>query len=253
MPESEFKQLQYELAAHIRDPSKHAPPTAMEDRRMAIYRDLFFNNLSSLLAGTYPVLHEIMGQEKWHSLVRDYFARHQSHTPYFLEIPGDFLAFLEHDRGQQPGDLPFMLELAHYEWIELALSVAEEEVVLDGIDREADLLQTPPVVSPLARLLSYRFPVHQIGPENLPMEPPADPTWLVVVRDLQDRVGFVHINQVTARLLELAAPEDLSGHEILEQIAAELGHQRPEVVIEGGRDLLKMLREKDIILGARQR
>ena len=246
-----FQRIQYQLAAHIRDPQSSAPPPGLEDRRLAIYRELFFNNVSGLLAGTYPVLHEILGKDRWQRLIRAYFVSHQSHTPYFLEIPKDFLGFLENQQEVNNDLPPFSLELAHYEWIELALSVTEREPQLAGVDPDGDLLDGEPVVSPLAEVLSYRFPVHTIGPDNQPVEPPDAPTWLVVVRDLQDKVSFVHINQVTARLLELAAEGGHSGSEILARIAGELDHQRPEVVIAGGVDLLKMLRKKDIILGTK--
>lgn len=250
MPEADFKALQYALTAHIRDPEKHPPPDAIEDRRIAIYRDLFFNNVAGLLASTYPVLHEILGKSRWRRLIREYLAHHESHTPYFLKIPEDFLSFLEKDLAADAAWPAFMLELAHYEWVELALSVSEDEISLENIDREADLLSGRPAVSPLAKVLSYRFAVHKIGPDFQPDEPPAETTWLVVARDLHDKVGFVHINQVSARLLELARAGLLTGRQILTRIAEEMGHQRPEVVIDGGRDLMKMLQEKDIILGA---
>ncbi len=50
-------QQQYAFAAHIRDPQHAAPPADIEDRRMGIYRELFFNNLDSSLTDTLPVLH----------------------------------------------------------------------------------------------------------------------------------------------------------------------------------------------------
>lgn len=252
MADSEaFKAVQYRLAAHIRDPERAAPPAGIEDRRLAIYRDLFFNNVSSLLAGTYPVLHEILGASDWQQLIRAYFVRHQSHTPYFLEISRDFLEFLQQESDLLADRPPFLLELAHYEWIELALSVAEQEPDWSGIDAHGDLIDGEPVLSPLTQVLCYRFPVHTIGPDHQPVEAPPDSTWLVVVRNQQDQVKFVQINQVTARLLELTAAGGMNGRAMLEKIAQELDHQRPEVVVAGGVDLLKMLGEKDIILGAR--
>lgn len=253
MPDdSRFRQLQYQLAAHIRDPQATEAPHGIEDRRLAIYRELFFNNVASLLAGTFPVLRQVLGKERWHKLIRAWFASHQSHTPYFLEVSRDFLGFLETPGAAAAGLPAFALELAHYEWIELALSVAEDEPDLQEVDRDGDLLGGEPVVSTLAEVLRYRYPVHTIGPDNQPEEPPAEPTWLVVVRDLEDRVGFVHINAVTARLLELATAGGQTGAAMLSQIATELEHQRPEVVIDGGVELLKMLRKKDIILGSKR-
>ena len=60
-----FQRHQYAFAAHIRDPEHNPAPTGIEDRRMAIYRSLFFNNVSQLLAKTFPVLHQILGAEAW--------------------------------------------------------------------------------------------------------------------------------------------------------------------------------------------
>ena len=54
-PELLKKQL-YEFAAHIRDPENKPAPENIEDRRMGIYRDLFFNNIEGFLSGTFPVL-----------------------------------------------------------------------------------------------------------------------------------------------------------------------------------------------------
>ena len=48
--------LQTEFTAHIRDPDRQAVPDGIEDRRMKIYRELFFNNISSLLASNFPAL-----------------------------------------------------------------------------------------------------------------------------------------------------------------------------------------------------
>ena len=42
--------LQTRFAGHIRDPRQVAAPDGIEDRRMAIYRDLFFNNIRNRIA-----------------------------------------------------------------------------------------------------------------------------------------------------------------------------------------------------------
>ena len=48
--------LQRAFAAHVRDP-EHAPaPPGIEARRMAIYTDLFFNNVESLITANFPVI-----------------------------------------------------------------------------------------------------------------------------------------------------------------------------------------------------
>jgi hypothetical protein len=248
----EFIQRQYDFAAHIRDP-EHAPaPADVEDRRMAIYRELFYNNVEGFLSNTFPVLRAIYDDSRWHAMVRDYFSHHQSQTPLFLEIPREFLAWRDGSRSKQAGDPPFLYELAHYEWVELALSVSEESCERDDVDPQGDLLAGIPVMSPLAWHLSYHFPVHEISPDNQPTLPDDSDTHLVVYRDRNDDMGFMLINPVSKRLLELVdADNNESGEQLLNRIAQEMSHPQPEVVVNAGMDILKELAEKDIILGTK--
>ncbi len=249
----DFRALQRSFAAHIRDPRNVPPPADIEDRRMAIYRDLFFNNISGLLAGTFPVLRRILGNAGWQELIRDYFTRHRAHTPYFLEMPQEFLEYLQDERGQRDDDPDWLLELAHYEWVELALAISEDEPDWNPIDRHGDLLGQSPALSPLAWPLSYRYPVHRIGPEFQPDSVPEAATFLVVYRDPDDKVGFMEINAVTARLLELVQGDDQrSGEDLLATIAAELGQSPDEQFLQAGRKALAELRDRHILLGTRR-
>ena len=68
-------------------------------------------------------------------------------------------------------------------------------------DPNGDLLAGCPLVSPTAWNLTYQWPVHTIGPECVPDEPPEQPTHLVVYRDRVDEVHFLQINAVTQRML----------------------------------------------------
>jgi len=78
-----FKDIQYAFTRHIRDPENEPAPNDIEDRRMEIYRDLLYRNVESFMANSFPVLRKIIPDDKWHEMIRDYFKRHQSHTPLF--------------------------------------------------------------------------------------------------------------------------------------------------------------------------
>ena len=248
----DFKHAQYAFAAHIRDPKQYPCPQDVEDRRMNIYRELFYNNVESFMASSFPVLRKIMTDEQWHTLIRDYFSTHKAKTPLFPEMPREFLQYLQEEREPQEDDLPFLLELAHYEWVELALSLADEDNETDSMNPDGDLLIEHPVLSTLAWPLQYLYPVHQIGPDFQPDKPTDNPTFIVVYRNRNDEIGFLEINPVTARLLQLLS-EDLSqsGRTILEHIAAEINHTNPEAVVQGGLAILQDLRTRNIILGTR--
>ena len=256
---SDFQQLADQLAGHIRNPLHTPAPGDIEERRVKIYRELFYNNIEGFISGAFPVLRELIKDQHWHALIRDFMVTYRCHSPYFLEISQEFLAYLQ-QRQQQASDLPFMLELAHYEWVELALDVSDEALI--DCDRSGDLLEQRPVLSPLAWSLAYQYPVHLIGRDCQPTLPSEQAHYLVVYRDRDDCVGFMEANAVTARLLTLLsddgsatnqAPEHcLSGRQVLQLLAQEMQHPNPEQIIEFGHGLLQQLLAVDIILGTRR-
>ncbi len=248
----DFQALQYQLAAHLRDPGANPPPEGLENRRLNIYRNLFFNNVVGFVSGAFPVLRKFYDENKWHALIRRFYARHKSHSPYFADIAKEFLEFLENEYRPCESDPSFMNELAHYEWVELALSLAEEEIDLKMIDPGGDVMQAPPVLSPLAWRLTYRWPVHRIGPDFHPHEPDAEPTRLIVCRDRNDKINFLTLNAVTDLLLnEIAQHPERNGREQIEKVARRLQLPDLEAAVEGGALAFSKMRERDIILGAR--
>lgn len=252
-PEPGFQTLQHAFAAHLRDPEHQPAPEGLEERRLQIYRDLFYNNIEGFLTSGFPVLRSLMTPEQWQALARDFLARHRCKTPYFLEIGQEFLVYLEQERLPAASDFPFLLELAHYEWVELALSISDDEPDPARFDAEADLLDGIPLLSPLAWPLAYRFPVHRIGPGFIPQEPPPEPSFLVVYRDADDRVHFMAVNPVTARLLEqLQEGKEITGRELLMHMATELAHPAPEQLLLAGAETLRDLQKRGILLGTRR-
>ena len=247
-----FQRQQLAFTAHIRDPDKHPLPDGIPARRMGIYTEIFFNNINDQLSANFPILRQITGDEHWHKMVRDFMVQHRSETPLFTEVGLEFIDYLQHEREALPSDWPFMLELAHYEYVELAVAISNADDALGDYDPNGDLLQGHPVVAPTAWNLTYQWPVHTIGPEYLPNEAPSEPTHLVVYRDRQDEVHFLQINAVTQRLLQLLkeTPQQ-TGLDVLNSIAEELAHPDSGAVVEAGKQLLDDLRRRNVILGTR--
>lgn len=249
-PPDKLAAQQTRFAAHLRNPDKSPAPVDVEDRRMAIYRDLFFNNIRKFLSGNFPVLRQLYSDGDWNTLVRDFFTEHRCQTPLFPELPREFLKYLQEVRKPRDGDLPFMLELAHYEWVELALSLDENELSDLKADPEGDLLEDIPVFSPLAWPLSYRFPVHRIRPQFQPVEAPPEATHLLVYRNRQDQVNFMLMNDISSLLIRILQEDrGITGRMLLNEIAATIKHPNPEKVLTGGKALLEDLRHRDVILG----
>lgn len=247
-----FQAAQYAFTAHIRDPENTERPADVEDRRMAIYRDLLYNNLEGFIASGFPVLRAITPHQPWHRRVRRFFAEHRSQTPYFAEIAGEFVAWLQHERGRHPDDPPFIQDLVHYEWVETALMVSNADKAVGEIDHNGDITLGVPVVSPLAWHLAYAYPVHRISESFQPTEPPEQPTYLIVYRDRSDAIHFVEINAATYRLLDLLQENPTwTGQKALRTIAEALRNANSESVIAHGQALLQDLRRRNIIMGAK--
>lgn len=250
MTEPAFKQVQQDFAAYIRDPENAAAPADIDERRMVVYRDLFYNNIEGFISSGFPVLRSLYDEKNWHTLIRGYFSQHRAHTPHFPEMAGEFVKYLK-NAFTHDTDPPFLIELAHYEWMETALLLSKGSFSDVSFNAEGDLASGQVVISPLAWLLSYEWPVHQISKGFQPDVKPQQPTWVIIYRDRNDEVGFMHVNPVTARLFQLLdnGENELTGQQALEQVAQELGHKQPEVIIQGGLDTLRQLRKRDIILG----
>jgi hypothetical protein len=246
---ADFQQVQANFTAHIRDPENQKIPPGIEPRRMKIYTELFFNNISDLLANGFPIIRSLFDNRRWSQIIRQFMLEHECSTPYFLELGQELIAWLELQmpKGELP---PFLYELAHYEWVEVGLDIDEAQADYSTIDTNGDLLDGMPALSPLAWSLAYSYPVHQIGPNFQPDQPDAQPTYVVVYRDRLDKVCFMQSNAATAALLDLIARyDDLTGRQILTKLAEEMLHPNPIELTRAGTDILAKLQQLGIILG----
>jgi hypothetical protein len=242
------------FAAHIRDPERVPPPPGIEARRMKIYRELFFNNVQSMLAGNFPVLRKLYGDDGWQALIRAFYRDHDCQTPLFTELAREFLRYLDARTDTDAGhnDPPWLRELAHYEWIELALQISEARSDEIAHDPHGDLLEGRPLVSPLAWPLAYAWPVHRIGPDYRPETPPDAPTLLMLRREADGTVSFHALTALSFRLLQrLDAEPELGGREHLLALAAEAGATDSDGFLRGGAAMLARMRAEGTILGTR--
>jgi uncharacterized protein len=247
-----FIEVQKAFTQHIRDPDNIPAPAGIESRRIEIYRRLLYRNVEAFLSNCYPVIRKITPDDQWHAMIRDYFKIHRARTPLFPRMPKEFLFYLEKERGDHPEDFPFLAELAHYEWAEVELSYDSRVFTESEADPAGDLLAGIPVLNELILPLVYQYPVHKIGPEFLPPEPPAQPAYLLIYRNRDERVGFIELNPVSARLIELLLQQTGEpGHVLLHRIAKELRHPSPDTVIDGGHKIMRLMLAKDIILGTK--
>lgn len=242
-----LRKIQESFINHIRDPDNYPPVVGVDERRMVVYRELMFNNMVSFVTNSFPVLHSLYQGSAWQSLIRKFFIEHDCQSPYFVNIGGEFVDYLANSYQACQDDPVFLVELAHYEWVELEVSIRK------GRDEQQPMLphllgKTQIVVSYVAWPLTYRFAVHQISTEHIPDQPVEGGVHLIVYRDSADTVQFMEINNMTAILIQQIV--DQPGISI-NQIHADLANTYPQfnqqVLASGIDQMLNKLAIRGII------
>ena len=245
MSNKSFKETQLAFIRHIKDPSTNPAPAGIEDRRMNIYRDLFFNNIKGFLSNGFPVLEDMYSTLEWEALARKFFSQHNAQSPYFVDISKEFVEYLSNEYEQVAIDPPFMLELAHYEWLELSISVQKESRI-QRYWKLGDAIKSV-TLSELATMVSYQFPVHLIGPDYKPTEPAKQPVYLVVYRNTSSEVNFSLLNVATAQMLSSLSEESLSLEQVAEKMHDVMPHIDKEVIFNGAKSTIETLLEQQIL------
>jgi len=245
-----FSELQDKFVKAIKDPSTYTPVNDSEARRMAIYQSLFFNNINGFISSGFPVLKSLLSDSEWEKLVRHFFVTHSCRTPFFAEISKEFVEYLSSDSVCDDDLPPFAAELAHYEWLELDISIRKSEREVRFFND--DVLPTQVCVSPFATLASYAFPVHLIGPDYQPDVVSNEQQFYVVYRDSASEVQFAHLNSVSAMLFYTI--EQYETGVMIDELQASLVNQLrqipEEAVVNGMRHTLIDMLTKGMLLPA---
>lgn len=249
-----FQKMQQAFSSHIRDP-EHVPyaienvagALPIEERRLRLYQALFFNTVYETFTKQFPVLFSLLSEERGESLIREYMIKHRAQTPLFHELGQEFLLFLQIEYEPQSSDPPFLFELAHYEWVEVALSVDTATGFVNPSDTKFEpSLEVSYELSPVAWPLSYKWPVNQISADFIPDES-TEVTTLLVYRDFEDNVQFMTLSPLLYHLIMTIGEQTSLSVKMLLKELSELTSQSYEDLASSVKPVLEMLYRKGII------
>lgn len=243
-----FRNTQQQFTHAIRNPDSANVVDADEARRLAVYQSLFFNNIMNFLQSGFPVIFGILTSAQGSALAREFFARHSCRSPYFAQISQEFVEFLSTSPACLADYPPWLPELAHYEWLELDVSIrktAFEVAFWDSND-----LPFRFSVSPLATLASYTYPVHLLGPDCRSPEVSENRYYYVVYRNREEEVAFTVVNPLTAMLVNMIeqAEEALSVPDIVSGLCEQAPTLPPEQIESGARQTLSDMLKSGILI-----
>lgn len=162
---------QQQFGAMLRGPYSALTNTGREK----IYYHLLRANLHEVLANIYPRVIEHLGTNNWAILLDAFLRQHSATTPYFYQLPDEFLSFLWHNKAHYD-QWPWLWALAHFEWMELVLTVADEAMPPPDIERIR--------CNPLLYYCQYEYAVY-----------PLDKEYTALARRTQSWQGLVYRNR----------------------------------------------------------
>lgn len=181
----------------LSDYLRHASHDLTRIKREKIYYHLMRANLREVLANVYARVIQQIGHEKWAFLIDQFLQHHTAETPYFYQLPDEFLSFLWHNNGLYQ-ECPWVFALAHFEWMELVASVADRSIVAQ---KKLNLGSESVIqCSPLAYYCQYDYAVYPLDKEAQPLALRASPWQGIIYRDDKEQVHWQELDPWTALL-----------------------------------------------------
>jgi hypothetical protein len=240
-----LRETQHAFIQHIKNPEANPFDGDIEDRRLKIYRELFFNNILGFLSSGFPVLESLYSEQQWKFLGRKFFIEHECHSPYFIDISKEFVEYLSSEYELGECDPVFMRELAHYEWLELDVSIRKSNQIAKPWDGHSQITQVQ--MSDLSTLVSYQYPVHQISVDFRPSHT-TEVSYLVIYRDATDKVNFTLVNAVSAHLLNTIMQQSVATVDSLTKTMIEAMPQLDvQKITESLQQVLQQLLKQEIL------
>ena len=185
---SELARTQTAWVAYLRAPAQALLPDGTSAVRMQRYAQLLNNNISGFMHQCFPVARSILPAAEWQALITQFFAQAQNASPYFYEIPKQFVEFWQ----ARPDKIePWLPELLHYEYLELAVDTAADSPAQFGAGGWA--------LNPSVQLAGYAWPVHTISKSHISEQPQS--TFVALYRNAQLRVRFSLLTPAAMQLL----------------------------------------------------
>ena len=192
----DFLQVQQGFWAWVRDPTLPVPD-GVQPARMAVYRELLFNNISGFIDVAYPIARSRLPPTQWLALQQEFFAQAACSSPLYVDISLHFREYLTDIDHPVLITYPWLHELLHVEWLDLYV---DRFVALDLAEAAVD-----PTVVQLrfpAWVLVYQWPVWQWREGQTPETPMLEPHAVLVWRDATHQQHLEPISPIAALLLE---------------------------------------------------
>jgi hypothetical protein len=195
-------------------------------KRFAIYRNNVFASLTTCLAGRFPVVARLVGEDFFNAMARVFVERHPPVSPALFEYGDEFPQFLTSFAPTEA--LPYLPDVARLEWHVATAYHAADARPIDAAalgQLRDDALGARLVLHPSCAILLSHYPVFSIWRTNTrdesvqPVDTSAGGEGALIVRP-KFNVDVIRLDTAACAFISaLTAGHDL---ELAAEIAAEL-------------------------------
>jgi hypothetical protein len=183
------------------------------------YRRLIRNNIHNALEQAFPIAFTVLTESQWNTLVDDFHALHPAVTPQVWKLPEEFYRFVKANGYAKTFSLPFLNDLLHFEWIEIAVHTMEDQSPAPYRSKGNKLTDSL-VVHPEFRLIRMEYPVHIYAAEEALQH--AGDYYLLTFRTRNFDVQFIDLPALHAFYFEQIV-QGKTGAELLKMLEEQSG------------------------------
>jgi hypothetical protein len=240
---NDFRQTQFALARHLRDPLSAPLPEGVNAADANACSQEMVDHLCDILAPAFPVTHALLGDDMWSLTVRLFLKDAPCHVPWATSVQRAFVTHV--CAGVDMRHLPAWLQdLAHFEWLQTAVSTAS--VTWPAYDASGDTMHHAVVLNPTHVEAAYEWPVQGINTDHKPDD--MQSTYVSMLRDPQDELHVFDSSVFRGQLIELLR-EGQTGEQALMVLAMWLSHPEPEAFVREGAQVMAQLQREGVVLG----
>jgi uncharacterized protein len=242
---NDFRQYQFALARHLRDPLSVPAPEGVDEKAAAACTQEMVKHLRDVLEPAFPITQALLGEDIWEHAVRLFLKDAPNHRPWASTTQRAFVDHVCESPDMQ--SLPAWLQdLAHFEWLQNAVNTAP--VQWPAFDAAADVMQNAVVLNPTHVEAAYEWPVHSIDTDHKPDD--MQSTHVSMLRDMNDELHVLESSVFRGQLLDLLR-EGQTGAQAFRVLALWLSHPEPEAFVREGAEVMAQLQREGVVLGTR--
>jgi hypothetical protein len=245
--------------------------SGFQRKQLSLYESLLKNTVEETLSTFFPFCKSVLGAQ-WAALAEQYRRTYPNRSYLLYQCAKDFPEFISTQKNLC-ADLPFLPELALFEWLEVAVENAPHQALPASFQDDipntlAELSAYQPIWNPDADLRTWQYPIPTIiealsqleaGGVWEPMAlnqslPLSQPITLFIYRDSTTyRARFFELNALTGSLIQLSAPNKRSYHDLfcqLKETFPSLANVPMDSLMAQGLGLIKTCYQENMIVGS---